>query len=370
MSGTTARITARRVLTGRGMVGPAAVVVDGGRVAAVEPVSGPVEHHVVTPGFVDLQVNGIDDVDVARATGEADWERLDGLLLAQGTTTWCPTLVSSPLDRYARPLERIAEAMQRDGRGRPSIAGVHLEGPFLGERTGAHRAESVVPIDLDWIADLAPHVTMMTIGAEQELAPEAAGILARRGVTVSIGHSAASHDDVIGLIAAGATMATHLFNAMTGLDHRAPGVAASVLSHRTIAASLIADGVHVHPRMLELACRLLGPDRTVLVTDSVAWRSGRAGPVRLELRDGAPRLADGTLAGSSLRMDRAVAVCVEAGVPLAHALRAASTVPAGLLGLTDRGVLEPGRRADLVALDDTCRAVGTWIGGRLVHAVT
>ena len=132
-------------------------------------------------------------------------------------------------------------------------------------------------------------------------------------------------------------MATHLFNGMTGLHHREPGVAASVLTHPTAAASLIADGVHVHPRMLLLAASVLGPERTVLVTDAVAWRAGAAGPVRLELRDGAARLPSGTLAGSATTMDACVRTMVDAGVPLEHALRAASTVPARLLGRTDRG---------------------------------
>jgi N-acetylglucosamine-6-phosphate deacetylase len=360
------RLTAERVLVPGGLVGPAAVVIDQGRVIDVEPNSGPVDHHLLAPGFVDLQVNGVDDVDVARADDELQWGRLDRLLLAQGTTTWCPTLVTMPLERYARPLDRIAAAMQRAPRHRPTIAGAHLEGPFLGKRVGAHRSDFIRPIDDDWLATLPAHVAMLTLGAEIEGAARAAALLSARGMLVSIGHTAAPHRSVVDVLTSGASMATHLFNAMTGLDHRNPGVASSILAHPTAAASLIADGVHVHPRMIDLACRLLGPERTVLVTDSVAWRSATVGPVRLEVRDGAPRLADGTLAGSALTMDRAVANCVAAGVPLDHALGAASTIPARLLGLSDRGVLEAGRRADVVALDASYRAVGTWIAGELV----
>lgn len=358
------RLTSAQVLVPSGLTGPAAVSIDDGRITAVEPWNGPTDHHLLAPGFVDLQVNGIDDVDVAVADG-ATWDRLDQLVLQQGTTTWCPTLVTTSFEGYAAALGRIAGAMDRPARVRPSIAGAHLEGPFLGGRRGAHRPDLVRPLDLGWISELPPHVAMMTIGAELEHSTTAIALLRSRGVLVSIGHTAATHSQVVAAVDAGAAMATHLFNAMTGLDHREPGVAATVLLHPGVAASIIADGVHVHPSILQLACRLLGPDRTVLVTDSVAWRAGTAGSVGLELRDGAPRLPDGTLAGSMLRMDRAVRVCSDAGVPLEHALRAASTVPARLLGLDDRGRIDAGCRADLVALDETLSARATWVGGEL-----
>ena len=354
--------TADLVMTPAGMVGPAAVHVDGDRITAVEPHDGPTDVHLLSPGFVDIQVNGIDDVDVATAAGD-DWDRLDALLLAQGTTTWCPTLVTQRLDRFDAALTRMATAMGRDPQGRPTIAGAHLEGPFLGGAPGAHRPELIIPVDLEWLTALPPHVAMVTLGAEQPDAARAAALLRERGVLVSIGHSAASHDQVMTVLDAGASMVTHLFNGMSGLHHRTPGVAASALAHPTACASIIADGVHVHPRMIDLAVRLLGDDRAVLVTDAVGWRAGTVGPVRMELRDGAPRLADGTLAGSALTMDAAVRTCVAAGVPLGRALRAAASNPARLLGLHDRGTIEPGRRADLVALDGDLGVVGTWVGG-------
>lgn len=333
-----------------------------GTIVGVGPATGPVPDVVLAPGFVDLQVNGIDDVDCTTAEG-ADWERLDGLLLAQGVTAWCPTLITMRLDRFAAPLERIAAASRREPAGRPHIVGAHLEGPFLGNAPGAHRRELIVPIDLAWLHDLPSHVAMVTLGAEQPDAVAAIRLLRERGVLVSVGHSMATHDDVEAAFDAGASMATHLFNGMTGLHHRDPGVAASVLTHATAAASVIADGVHVHPRMVLLASRLLGPDRMVLVTDAVAWRAGEVGPVRIELREGAPRLPDGTLAGSAVTMDEAIRVCVAAGVPLEHALAAASTVPARLLGLADRGAIAVGRRADLVALSPDLRVAQTWVAG-------
>ena len=361
------RIAASRVLTPVGFVDDAVVVVGSDdRIVAVEAATaedGPVPEVMLAPGFVDVQVNGVDDVDCSRADGD-DWDRLDALVLAQGVTTWCPTLVTAPLERFAAPLTRIAAAMERSEAVRPQIAGVHLEGPFLGGAPGAHPPKHIVPIDLEWLRALPRHVAMVTLGAEQPLAAEAARLLSDRGILVSIGHTTASHDEVAAVVGAGATMATHLFNGMTGLHHRSPGVAASVLLHSTCAASVIADGVHVHPMMLQLAARLLGPDRMLLVTDSVAWRAGTVGAIGMEMRDGAPRLPDGTLAGSAVTMDAAVRTCVASGIAIEHALRAASTVPARLLGLGDRGAIEPGRRADLVALSPELEVVATYIGGR------
>ncbi len=364
MTGDAVRIGASRVLGASGWIDDAVVVVDpgSGLITSIEPARARVPDRVIAPGFVDLQVNGVDDVDCARADG-TDWDRLDLLLAGQGVTTWCPTLVTMPLRHYDAPLDRIRAAMHRAPWGRPSIAGVHLEGPFLGGAPGAHPRDRIVAIDLAWLRSLPDHVAVVTLGAEQPLAVEATRLLRHRGVLVSVGHSTATHDEVLAVADAGAKMATHLFNAMSGLHHREPGVAASVLGHPSMCASLIADGVHVHPRMLALAATLLGPHRTVLVTDAVAWRAGTAGSIGMAMRDGAPRLPDGTLAGSALTMDAAVRCCVAAGLSHEHALRAAATVPARLLGLGDRGCLEPGRRADLVLLSPDLHREATLVGG-------
>lgn len=360
-----ASVDAAQVLTPEGWFGPARVHVDGGRITSVEPVSSVVTDRWIVPGFVDLQVNGIDDVDVAAADGAA-WDQLDRLLLAQGVTTWCPTLVTMPLARYTRPLGRIAAAMRRPGTGRPTIAGAHLEGPFLGGAAGAHPRDQILPVDLQWLRDLPAHVALVTLGAEQPLATEAVALLVAAGRLVSIGHTNAGEADFDGAVAAGARLTTHLFNAMSGVHHRSPGVATFAMTNPAVSASLIADGVHVHPRVLRLAFAALGPERVVLVTDAVAWRSGRVGDIGMALRDGAPRLPDGTLAGSALTMDQAVRTCVGAGVDATTVLRAASTNPARLLRLDDRGAIEPGLRADLVALSPTLEIEQVWVAGQPV----
>jgi N-acetylglucosamine-6-phosphate deacetylase len=355
-------LAASTVVTPTGLLEPGEVVVEDGRIASVGPASGAtVPQRVLCPGFLDLQVNGHDDVNCATASGEA-WDRMDGLLLAQGVTGWCPTLVTAPLDRFASPLERIGAAMVRRPPGAPAMLGAHLEGPFLGGAPGAHPRDLIVDLDLDWLAALPPIVKVVTLAPEQAAAIEAIRLLVGRGVLVSLGHSTATYEQALAGAAAGARLVTHLFNGMGPLHHREPGLLGAALSDDRLTPSLIADGVHVHPAALRAAARAKGPGGWILVTDAVAWRDGRLAEGRVELVDGAPRLADGTIAGSSLTMDRAVKRMVEeAGIPLFDVITAATAAPARLLGLADRGVLAVGARADLVALTPDLAVEEVWV---------
>lgn len=355
-----AELTARRVLWPDGRLAPGRIVVEGDRIGGLEPAGADAPDRVVAPGFVDLQVNGHDDVDVASADG-SDWDRLDELLLAQGVTTWCPTLVTAPWDRTRAALDRIAGAAARGG-ARPAIAGAHLEGPFLGERPGAHRAEWIVDPTAERLEAIPDVVSVVTLGPERVGALDAVAELAGRGVVVALGHSAAHHDLALAAADAGARLVTHGFNAMGPLHHREPGLIGAALTDPRLTVSLIADGVHVHPAVLRLAFAA-APGRVALVTDAVAWRTERLAGRGVRVVDGAPRLADGTLAGSALTMEAAIRTVVAAGVDLATALAAASTTPARVLGLTDRGRIEPGARADLVVLDPDLRPTEVWVGG-------
>ena len=369
------RLLARSVVTPRGTIGPAAVVVDDTRIIGVERVTGPVPDRTIVPGFVDLQVNGIDAVDVATADGAA-WDVLEAALLAQGVTTWCPTLVTAPLDAFAQPLARIANrartGAQDSGHPRPRIAGAHLEGPFLGGAPGAHPKDLIRPPALAWLDALPDIVRVVTLAPEQPGAIQAVKLLTERGVVVSLGHSTATFEQATAAIDAGATLVTHCFNGMSPLHHREPGLVGAALSDARVAACVIADLVHLHPAAVTTVMRANGAARTVLVTDAVAWRAGSVGQaVRMSFdandpRGAAPRLADGTLAGSALTMDQAVRnVVAHCGASLADAVAAASTVPAQVLGLHDRGAIEGGRRADLVALGPDLHVESVWVGGVL-----
>jgi N-acetylglucosamine-6-phosphate deacetylase len=366
---------ARRILTSAGLTGPGLVFFDEtGTITAIEPTDASTPDVTLVPGFVDLQVNGIDDVDVAAARGE-DWTRLGNLLLDQGVTAWCPTLVTNALHRFGVPLERMSEARNAAARrsaNLPTIIGAHLEGPFLGGAPGAHPRHLIASIDLGWLGDLGDLVRLVTIAAEIPLAAQAAALLSRRGIVVSIGHSTPTAADMEAVVGAGASMVTHLFNGMSGVHHREPGLASVALVDDRLTVGLIADLVHVERRSIELAFRAKPADRIVLVTDAVAWRAGSVGEgrngIRIELRDGAARLDDGTLAGSAVTMDQMIRNVVEVcGIPLECAVGAASTNPARLMGCTDRGAIDVGRRADLVALDVDLAVAGVWLHGARVR---
>jgi N-acetylglucosamine-6-phosphate deacetylase len=347
-------LAASVVVTPDELLTPGEVTFDDGVIVDVRAHRGAAPARVLVPGFVELQVNGFDDVDCATAEG-ADWDRLDDALRSHGTTAWCPTITTALLDAYPARLERIAAAAAAHA----SIMGAHLEGPFLGGAHGAHNPAWVTPIDLAWIAALPDVVRVMTLGPEQPDAEAAIAALTARGVLVSLGHSNATYEEAIAAADAGARLVTHLFNGMAPLHHRSPGLVGAALTDDRLTPSLIADGVHVSVPALRLAARAKGRGHWVLVTDAVGWRAHD----RVEIVDGAPRLPNGTIAGSCARMDECVARMVnDAGVDLIDVVHAAATTPARLLGLAgQRGALTRGSRADVVALDPgTLRATDVW----------
>lgn len=311
---------------------------------------------LLAPGFLDLQVNGIGDVDFATA-GDDDWARAERALVETGTTGYCPTFVSAPLDSYEPALTR-AQAVREST---DTMLGVHLEGPFLGDAPGAHPRELLRPVDLGWLEHTLGTQTgliaLVTLAPEADPGCAATRLLADRGVVVALGHSTASYEDARAAADAGATVVTHLFNGMGPLHHREPGLAGAGLTDERLTPTLIADLVHVHPAALQLA---IAAKRSVaLVTDAVAI--GIGGVTEL---GGAARLPDGTLAGSVLTLDRAIANVAALGVPVERAIEMATAIPAEVLGLRDRGRLAPSTRADLVALDPASLAVrAVWLAG-------
>lgn len=319
---------------------------------------------LIVPGFLDLQVNGVGDVDFAKADAPA-WQRARAALLRGGTTAFCPTLVTAPLDAYRPRLARIA-ATRASGTVGAAVLGVHLEGPFLGGAPGAHPVDLLRPADPAWLGrvlDAHPGlVRVVTLAPEADPDLTAVRLLARRGVVVALGHSMASYDDVMAATDAGASVVTHLFNGMGPFHQREPGLVGAALSDPRLTPTVIADLVHVHPAALRLA--IAAKPALGLVTDAVAVD---AGDTALVDRDRVPRLRDGTLVGSTLSLDRAIRNVVGLGVPVDRAIEMATTVPARVLGLDDRGRLAPGARADLVALDPTTLEVrAVWLEGEPV----
>jgi len=339
------QLSASRAFVNGALVGPTRVTWDeDGTITDVTEIRAQdaATDALLVPGFIDLQVNGIDDVNVATAD-DLQWQRLNQLLLKSGVTSWCPTLVSASKESLARSLamihSRINQQRTEHNIVASSILGAHMEGPFLGEALGAHDRRSVVDIDLQWIAQLPACVALMTLGPEQEHGLAAVRLLRQQGIAVSLGHTRATEQQFLDAKDAGAKMVTHLFNAMSGVHHREHGIALTALTDDDVFASIIVDLEHVSRRAVQLAFRAK-PQHMVLVTDSV-----RASTIS------APRLNDGTLAGSVLSMDQALRnTVVNCSVPLSIALTSATRNPADVLGLRDRGDISIGKRADLVLL--------------------
>lgn len=338
------------------------VLVEGDRIARVGEGEPPhadrtIEGAVVAPGFVDLHCHG--GAGAAFDDGEDAIAHAMAFHRAHGTTRQLASLVTGALDAMASRVASVAAVAARDDR----LLGVHLEGPCIAEsRKGAHdatllRAPDAASVDA-LVAAVGALPAMITLAPELDGGLDAVSALSASGWRVAVGHTDAVVEQGAAAFDAGATVVTHAFNGMRGLDHRAPGVLPAAFDDERVTIEVIADAVHVHPRMVRLLFDA-APGRVALITDAMAaagqpdgdWMLGS---LAVTVTDGVPRLQDGgAIAGSTLTLDRAVRVAVEAGVPLAAAIDAATRVPARALGVDDRfGSIAPGRIADLVVLGD------------------
>ena len=379
-------ITAGRLITGlpgTGVLAPGYLTVSGGLIAEVGgglPPSPPdleLRTGVLVPGLVDLQVNGYYGVDLADCDPDG-WALVARRLPETGTTAFLPTFITAPVATLAaalRSAQKIAGAATPGAR----LLGVHLEGPFLSPaRAGAHRRDWMVPPSPEAVAELldAGHgvLRLMTLAPETDGALAAVAALVAAGVVVSLGHSDATADQVAAAADEGARMVTHLFNAQRGLHHREPGVVGQALTDHRLTSGLVVDLRHVSAAACAIAFAA-APGRICLVTDAVASAGMPPGryllggqPTELPPGGGAPVRPDGTLAGSALRMDLAVANAVAVGLGLAEAVAAASRIPSDLIGRPDLGRLATGAPADLAWLGDDLRTQATWVAGKQVYA--
>ena len=351
-------ITCNQFFDGDVLHGPRRIVVaDSGLVESITLHDGASEYPLICPGFIDVQMNGLNDVHVANASTENLLE-LDTALLECGTTSWLGTIVTASLEKMSASLASLHESFQ--SQQVHGFVGIHVEGPFLGDAPGAHQVIHIVACDLDWISRLVPSVRLVTVAPEQTDVIPAIRALTTRNITVSLGHSRPTKRQYEEAIEAGASMVTHLFNGMSGVHHRDPGLAMWALNDDRITCGLIADGVHVHTDALTLAFRAAG-SRICLVSDSVAWETPTGPRPGIEIRDGAPRLLDGSLAGSCTPLAKCVQRVVrDCGVPLSSALASATSVPADLVGLADVGRIQVGQKADLLALDSELSVLKAW----------
>ncbi len=329
----------------------------------------------VSPGLVDVHCHGFGGREAGDDVGAEGLLAMSRTLPRHGVTAWLPTASCLPWARFTAFLAEAAEAMRVSAApGFPGarILGVHAEGPFVSPlKHGAQNPAYILPPDWARIEPLLGPVRLMTVAPETEGAPELIRRLVNAGVTVSVGHTDADYAQTVAGIEAGATHATHLFNAMPPLLHRSPGAAGALLADGRVYCELIADGFHVHPVLLALTARLKG-DRLVLVTDSIRFAGLPEGEHTLggqtvTVKGVECRLPDGTIAGSSLTLDRAVRNLRDmAGVPPETALSAASANAAASVGETGRGRFLPGAEADIALFDRQMLPARTFVGGREV----
>jgi N-acetylglucosamine-6-phosphate deacetylase len=370
-------ITGSRVVAASGVLDPGWVEVSSGRIAALGAGSAPRPADIdlgggwLVPGFVDMHAHGGGGASVLGADPDAV-ARVVAAHRAHGTTSIVASLVSAPPDPLAADVAALADLVE-DG----LIAGIHLEGPWISPAyKGAHDAGTLRDPHPSEVGRLLAagrgHVVMVTLAPEREHGLDATRRLAAEGVVPAVGHTDAGYDVVRAAIDAGATVATHLFNAMRPLHHRDPGPVAALLGDERVCVELIADGVHLHPAVLALAHR--SSARIALVTDAMAAAGAgdgeyRLGDLRVRVEGGTARLVEGgAIAGSTLTMDVAFRRAVRlSAVPIEQAVQAASTTPARLLRLDDRGRIAVGLRADLCHVDDDLRLVRVWAGGAPVE---
>ncbi|MFJ8505828.1 N-acetylglucosamine-6-phosphate deacetylase [Streptomyces avermitilis] len=350
-----------RVVLPTGIVDGGRVIVEGTRIAGAASEDAPVvdlSGHWLVPGFVDLHNHGGGGASFTSGTAE---EVLRGVHTHRlhGTTTVVASTVTGEMDVLAQRAGLLAELAEQG-----DIAGIHFEGPFISPcRKGAHSEELLRdpdPAEVRKLIDAARgRAKMVTLATELPGGIDSVRLLAEHGVIAAIGHTDATYEQTVRAIDAGATVATHLFNAMPALGHRTPGPIAALLEDERITVELINDGTHLHPAALQLAFHHAGAGRVAFITDAMdaaGFGDGRylLGPLEVEVSEGVARLVEGgSIAGSTLTLDRALqrAVTVD-GLPVEDAVAALSANPARLLGVYDRvGSLEPGKDADLVVLD-------------------
>ncbi|EST53300.1 N-acetylglucosamine-6-phosphate deacetylase [Brevibacillus panacihumi W25] len=331
----------------------------------------------ICPGFLDIHMHGIAGYDTMDATPES-LQAISTALARYGVTSFLATTMTASYEKLEQALKNIV-ATSRQGLEGAEAVGIHLEGPWINPRyKGAQNEQDIsfpTLAEVRHMHELADGMLkVVTIAPEQPGAAEAIRWLNGQGVLVSAGHTGASFDEAAQAVQAGVGHFTHCFNAMTGLHHREPGVVGAAMYHEHLSTELIADGIHVHPAVMRILYRVKKADRLALISDSMraaAMGEGKydLGGQEVTVKGEEAKLADGTLAGSILTLNRAVENMVKLSrVPLPEAVQMASQTPASLLGLdAKKGKLESGYDADLIVLASnfTCRQ--TIVAGKEVY---
>jgi len=372
------------ILTPHEVVESGCVLVEKGKILAVGPEAAlrPMEGAqvidaqgmIVTPGFIDIHVHGGMGHDTMDGTPEA-LEGMARFFVCHGVTSFLPTTITGPRDKILAAIESVDRwSGAEDG---AEALGVHLEGPYISvEKKGAQPAQYIRPAEPTEYELFFKKDRIKLLALAPEV-PENKDLIAyalQKGATVAVGHSAATYEEVMESASLGLSHAVHTFNGMGGLHHREPGTVGAVLTCDLITAEVIADNIHVHPAMVRLLVRTKRVEMVVLVTDGI--RAGGMpdglydlGGQEIMVHDGVARTREGSLAGSTLTMDRAVRNVIEAAnIPLPQALQMATYNPARAIGVDDRkGSLSPGKDADILLLDDSLTVALTMVKGQIAY---
>lgn len=371
------------------LVNPGTIVMAQGRILAIydhavpDPQDGAtyidLTGRLLAPGFIDLHVHGMMGIDTNEATVE-DFQRLSTEAAARGVTALLPTTVACPTGTLSQVLVNFRAAREQGTAG-ARLLGLHLESNFISPQyKGAQPAEHIISPDdpqawpiRELIDQYADDIAIVTLAPEIPGALEMIPWLIERNIIVSLGHSAASYEQAITAIEAGATHVTHLFNAMSPLHHRAPGLVGAALERDELFVEAVCDGMHVHPAVLTTIITAKSAERVMAVSDGLQGAGMQTGSFtlagrRVTVEEGIARLTDGTIAGSTATMDSIVRTLVgQVGWDLAEVFIMTSTTPADALNIPRIGRIAVDCAADLVVLDDELNVVQTFVNGSVVY---
>jgi len=371
-------IQARTLHTETGQIDHPVITVEDGLITSIAPGEPNNSTDVLTAAFFDIHVHGALSFDFMAAT-PAEIAAAGRFLASRGVGHYLPTTVTAPIDKTLSALEALADAIEAGpAHDAATAVGIHLEGPFVSHaKRGVHPADCIQPPSIalfDRFQQAARgHIRLLTLAPELPGALDLIAHATAVGVRISLGHSDATAAEATAGIAAGATSATHTFNAMRALSHREPGILGVVLDRDDLYAELICDGVHVDPSMVRLWLKMKGPERAILVTDGMSatgMPDGEydLGGIAVTVKDGVC-LSGSTLAGSVLTMDKAVAnLQAFTGTPLAMAVRLAAQNPARMIGLPQINALAVGSPANFNVFDAGGKRTGSYLAGRLIEA--